>query len=186
MRISIGGSIGSGKSTILDMLKKNGYDVFFEPIDEWKHMSNFYRDKKRWSFTFQVEVLQSFMQCDDSESMVICERSPWESYNIFCKMLVENGDITPSEAELFKKLYDTIAWKPDVFIYLHTRPEVCYERIQKRNRACEKDINMSYLYALHDKYENTYSRGTVRVDANRSIQHVYEDIIKILKQSSTQ
>lgn len=182
MRISIGGSIGSGKSTILQKLKDDGYNVFFEPIDDWKHISKFYSDKKRWSFTFQIEVLNSFTQCTNN-GLVICERSPWESYNIFSKMLVDSGDMTADEYELYDKVYKTIAWKPDLFIYLQTTPETCFERIKKRNRSCENNIDMSYLKNLNCLYDGLYTRSAVCVDANRDVDDVYAEITTILEKS---
>lgn len=178
MKISIGGSIGCGKSTLLDLLKKDGYTVFFEPVDEWKHLHKFYEDKKRWSFTFQMEVLNSFQQLKQED--IICERSPWESYHIFSKMLLENGCMTPGEFELFEGLYNKLAWKPDIFIYLRTTPETCRERILKRQRPCETNIDIAYLKSLHEKYEALYARGIVCVDANRTVDEVYKDVVKII------
>lgn len=181
MKISIGGSIGCGKSTILDRLKKDGYAVFFEPLDEWKHLPKFYENKERWSFTFQMEVLNSFQKLKhEGEQCVVCERSPWESYHIFSKMLLENGCMTPGEFELFERLYDKLAWKPDLFIYLRTTPETCQERIRKRERPCETSIDIEYLKRLHEKYEALYARGIVCVDANRTVDEVYKDVVTII------
>tara|TARA_Y100000389_G_C17463148_1_gene523323 strand:+ start:3202 stop:3750 length:549 start_codon:yes stop_codon:yes gene_type:complete len=180
MRISIGGSIGSGKSTVLARLAREGYTVFFEPIDQWKHLSKFYQDRKRWGFTFQIEVLNSFSKCPN-DGMVVCERSPWESYNIFSKMLVSNGEMNADEFELYGKLYDTLAWKPDLFIYLRTSPETCMARIRERDRHCESNINMEYLQYLNSMYEDVYNREYVCVDANRAHDEVYEDVKNIIK-----
>lgn len=181
MRISIGGNIGCGKSTILDLLQKDGHAVFFEPVHEWKHLQKFYDDKQRWGFTFQMEILNSFQQSNDH---VIYERSPWESYHIFSKMLLENGYMTPCEFELFESLYKKLAWKPDLFIYLRTTPEVCNERVKQRQRSCESNIDMEYLRTLHEKYDALYTRDIVCVDANRSVQEVYDDVVRIIRTTS--
>tara|TARA_Y100000389_G_scaffold201059_1_gene242855 strand:- start:3772 stop:4338 length:567 start_codon:yes stop_codon:yes gene_type:complete len=178
MKISIGGNIGCGKSTLLDRLQKEGYTVFFEPVDEWKHLTKFYENKERWSFTFQMEILNSFQKL--KQDRTIYERSPWESYHIFSKMLLESGCMSPSEFELFEGLYNKLAWKPDLFIYLRTTPDICKERIIKRQRSCETNIDVEYLKNLHDRYEALYERCLVCVDANRTIDEVYEDVIKII------
>ena len=69
--LSIEGNIGSGKSTIIDYLKKkynkdniNNEIVFLpEPVDEWETIKDeenntilqkFYADQKKYSFTFQI------------------------------------------------------------------------------------------------------------------------------------
>jgi deoxyadenosine/deoxycytidine kinase len=186
MRVSIGGSIGCGKSSILQKLKENGFDVFFEPVDEWKHLKQFYLDKKRWGFTFQVEVLSSFQKCKNTSSLVVCERSPWESYHIFSQTLAKSGDMSIDEYELFNKIYESLYWKPDIFIYLRATPEICMSRIHQRNRPCEQSINMEYLQDLHVLYEGLFTRGSISIDASKSIQSVYDEVIKTLNNLKTQ
>lgn len=62
--ISIEGNIGAGKSTLLDALRESNPDWVFidEPVGVWSAFRNeggenmlevFYRDRKRWSYTFQ-------------------------------------------------------------------------------------------------------------------------------------
>ena len=70
--ISIEGNIGSGKSTLVSLLKdtfentkSNPYDVIFlqEPVDEWENIKDsagntmlekFYQDQEKYSFPFQM------------------------------------------------------------------------------------------------------------------------------------
>ena len=62
--ISIDGNIGSGKSTLMKILKENFKDYTFvdEPVNKWlaakdenekNLLTNFYEDTNRWSYTFQ-------------------------------------------------------------------------------------------------------------------------------------
>lgn len=62
--ISIDGNIGSGKSTLMKILKQNFKDYVFvdEPVNKWlaakddddrNLLTNFYEDTNRWSYTFQ-------------------------------------------------------------------------------------------------------------------------------------
>lgn len=62
--ISIDGNIGSGKSTLMNILKHNfkDYDFVDEPVNKWlaakdendkNLLTNFYEDTDRWSYTFQ-------------------------------------------------------------------------------------------------------------------------------------
>ena len=56
------GNIGAGKSTFLKILKNNlNVDIIFEPTDKWQDVENegnildlFYKDTKRWAYTFQT------------------------------------------------------------------------------------------------------------------------------------
>ena len=43
--------------------------------------------------------------------------------------------------------------KPDLVIYLRTRPEVLVERIMRRGRESEKNIPIGYLEQLNESYE---------------------------------
>ena len=58
----IEGNVGSGKSTFLKLLEKNGYKIILEPVDEWTQLKNkddknllenFYADQERYAYTFQ-------------------------------------------------------------------------------------------------------------------------------------
>ena len=64
--ISIDGNIGSGKSTLINILKDEfrfDENIIFldEPVNEWLQINDgttnildyFYNDKKRWAYTFQ-------------------------------------------------------------------------------------------------------------------------------------
>ena len=58
--------------------------------------------------------------------------------------------------------YDMVSFivKPDLVIYLRTRPEVLVERIMQRGRESEKNIPIGYLKQLNEAYETwiaTYS-----------------------------
>jgi len=178
MRVSLSGNIGCGKSTMINMLKTKGYDVFQEPVDKWKHLKLFYEDKKRWGFTFQMEVLQSYIACKNiSGGLTICERSPWESYCIFAHMLVDEGVITKDEFQLLKQFTESLAWKPDLCIYLYTDPDVSLSRIKIRNRMCESSITIDYLETLHQQYEKTFAYDSIRIDANASEEIVFQKVI---------
>lgn len=43
---------------------------------------------------------------------------------------------------------------PFVIIYLRTSPEVCFQRVQSRNRESESGISLDYLKKIHLKYED--------------------------------
>lgn len=45
-------------------------------------------------------------------------------------------------------------------IYLRCQPEVCINRIRKRNRSEEAGIPFDYLKLLHEKHENWLGKAT--------------------------
>lgn len=154
MKISICGNIGCGKTTVLRQLESSeALDVVFEPVHKWTMLDDFYKDMKRWSFPLQVQVLHSFLQEEQKEKDTIYERSPQESCNIFTTSLYQQGFIGQKEYDLLRSMTDSMAWKPDLVIYLRCDPEICKQRILTRNRECEHDISLTYLEHLHELYE---------------------------------
>jgi len=67
------------------------------------------------------------------------------------------GAMLPLEWQLYRDwfgwLVENYTTKPTGFIYMQTDPEVCFERLQKRNRAAESNVPLDYLKRLHDKHE---------------------------------
>ena len=43
--------------------------------------------------------------------------------------------------------------KPNGVVYLRTEPDVCFHRVNHRNRAEEAKVELSYLQMLHDQHE---------------------------------
>ena len=62
-----------------------------------------------------------------------------------------------SEWILYRKLvYDISAWiKYDIkgIIYLRTEPEICLQRIKKRERDEESKLSLQYLQGIHARHE---------------------------------
>lgn len=72
--IAVEGNLGAGKSTYLAFLQKilPDIEIIKEPVDEWQNIRGhnllemFYKDSKRWSFTFQTYAMVSRMRLWDA------------------------------------------------------------------------------------------------------------------------
>jgi deoxyadenosine/deoxycytidine kinase len=194
-KITIGGNIGCGKTTIIDHLAKNSKTpdvVFPEPIEKWgSWLDMFYVDPSKHAFPFQMKVLIDFMyftnQHDDKT--VVTERSPLDSLYIFCKTLLDVKHMSYMEYNLFKEYVDHIGWKPNVYIYLKTSSAVCVQRIRDRARNCETGIDPEYIEKIQYAYDNivpvlesVYGIKVHVVDANRDKESVLEDVKRLLAQ----
>ncbi|AGE56325.1 kinase protein [Paramecium bursaria Chlorella virus NE-JV-1] len=181
MIIAIEGLIGSGKSTVLRELQKRGYNVRLEPVDRWTFLDNFYKNPKKYALPLQVQILLSFAEFDIKENEVtIVERSPQVSRSVFAKMLAHKKDLTDEQMSVYTELFDHVnPWKPDVFINLDCPVDVCMSRIEHRGDTF--DITREYMTDLQ-KYYEIFMRYTdnVRVDSNRSVEDVVDDIVKII------
>lgn len=171
--ISIEGNIGAGKSTLLREMKAAHPEWYFvdEPVDQWLAMKNeagesllevFYKDKRRWSYTFQnaalltrvenlLKVLESVPLSKPLPPIVVMERSIETDAHVFAKMLYEDGVLDGLEMHLYRKWFDLL--KGDVpavagYIHLDTPVTICDSRIRSRARHGEDAIPTEYLDRL--------------------------------------
>lgn len=157
--IAIEGNIGSGKSTLLEKISQWPIlNVIQEDVESWKNegwLELFYSDLKRYSGTFQLRTQLSHIENKKkfkNDIINVIERSPLSNKYIFGKMLREDGFLHEKEYDIIGKVNDLAGWNPDVIIVLLCDPDVCYERIKKRNRQGENIPSIDYLKALHQKH----------------------------------
>lgn len=192
--ISIEGNIGSGKSTILKLLKlKSDDSVIFidEPVSEWQTIENssgknilelFYENKEKYSFTFQIlayitrlrKVLDVIKNSKDK--VVIMERSIYTDKFVFAKMLYDGGFIKEIEWKTYNYWFDTFkdTTKLNGIIYVNTEPEICFERIKKRNRDGESNIELEYLKECHKNHVDWIDNETInvlRINGNQEFEN---------------
>ena len=170
--VSLEGNIGSGKSTLLRQLKEAEPSWVFvdEPVDSWMSIKNsdgenlleaFYKDKKRWSYTFQnAAVLTRGMMIKEAVEkatdptkpvVIVMERCIETDRNVFATMLEKDGLLNGIEWELYNRWYSFLSGMVppmNAYIWVNTPPKICAERIVKRNRHGEEGIPLSYLEEL--------------------------------------
>src|SRR6476469_2928810 len=94
--IVISGNIGSGKTTLTQLLSdKYDWKPFYESVTDNPYLSDFYDDMKRWSLPLQVFFLSKRFQAHQSIAMSSCsaiqDRSIYEDAHIFARALFESG-----------------------------------------------------------------------------------------------
>jgi deoxyadenosine/deoxycytidine kinase len=182
--LSIDGNIGAGKTTLLNDLKRKypSWHFIDEPVDTWTRFVNaegesllevFYKDRKRWSYTFQNCALLTRVRAITKairEWKQICERDPSQTKNnifvtersvetdfhVFAKMLHEDGSLNKMEWDMYRQWYGYLSMETKVsgIIYVTCSPEKCSERIHTRGRSGEDSIPMEYLTQLHKYHED--------------------------------
>ena len=169
--ISVDGNIGSGKSTLIKLLREEyGEQIYFaaEPVDAWSKMTdeegnnllhNFYTDKKRWSYSFQniayitrAKELQKALQ--SGKPIVITERSVMTDRNVFAKMLFTDNFMNKMEMAMYDAWFGLFNTRINYTFYLQTTVDNCVARIKKRGRDGEDDIERGYLEALEKAHED--------------------------------
>lgn len=158
--IGTAGLIGVGKTTLANALGAHlGFDVYHEPLEDNVYLEDFYADTSRWAFSMQVYLLnRRFQQHQEiiwRGRGAIQDRTIYED-SIFAKVLVDMGQMHPRDYETYHALYRNLSnfmCRPTAIVYLHARPEACYERILARGRGFESVISLEYLERLYVAYE---------------------------------
>jgi deoxyadenosine/deoxycytidine kinase len=162
--ITINGNIGSGKTSVLNYLHRYyKLSIDLEPIDKWTpYLNEFYKNKKS-AFKFQIRVWldRSWIQEKTDKSLIIMERSPFFNRHIFVNSVYNENLITENEYAILNDLYDKTdsVWSCNTYIYLRSNPENCIERIKKRGRDCEQNVDLEYITKIHDLHESTYRKA---------------------------
>jgi deoxyadenosine/deoxycytidine kinase len=169
---SIEGNIGSGKSTLIEYLKKQNVNYYYleEPVSVWNEIKDlsgvtilekYYKNPVKYSFSFQMMAYISRLSFIKhaianlpSESIIISERSIYTDREIFAKMLYEAGTMEHIEYSIYLKWFDEFkTFGLDGIIYVQTSPETCNNRILERNRKGEESIPLEYLESCHEYHE---------------------------------
>jgi len=192
LRIALEGNIAAGKSTLLRLLEDQlDYIAVPEPLSKWQEVGAngtahcggnllelFYKDPKRWGYTFQTYAFLSRMMAQldppletasgarhsrkasssNSSSVVFFERSVFSDRYIFAENCAETQLFNPVEWSIYQ---DWHTWLLNTFenlqldgiIYLRTKPDTCLTRCRKRSRSEEGGIPIEYLTQIHERHE---------------------------------
>lgn len=219
--VSLCGNISSGKSTIVDHIKTIIKDdpnflIVTEPLDAWDEIKDnkgngilaaFYENPKSTAFTFQICALKTRMDSIHSaikeaekrslqlkdKVVIIIERTLLDDYHIFAKMHQHAGNITMLEMNVYKMWFSYFYenFTLDACVYVETSPQICHDRMLKRNRNGEECIPLDYLNACHEQHLKFYSNVLVnhnclKVENNTDLGKIeYKNLIdKILEHFS--
>lgn len=208
--IAIDGMNGSGKTAVMTMLMKKygGLDKFkftrepggtdvgehirkllvektvpvSTPIDQITKELLFMADR-RHNYTVNYKLL-------DLGINVICDRSDM-SFLVYG--VIQESVIWYKLAEWGEMFH---GYSPDIYIFLKVRAEVALERIMKRDKDVVKNKDIEYSpsealrmavtyqsvsrFLTNEKRKNVYE-----VDANRSIEDVFEFVAKVIEDETS-
>ena len=174
MHVAIAGNIGSGKTTLTQLLAKHyKWKPQYEDVEDNPYLDDFYNKMERWSFNLQVYFLNSrFRQILDirrDKKTIIQDRTIYEDAFIFAPNLHAMGLMTNRDYENYRSLFDlmeSVTEAPDLLIYLRSSIPNLVGQIHKRGREYENSISIDYLSRLNERYEawiDTYDKGNLVV-----------------------
>jgi deoxyadenosine/deoxycytidine kinase len=174
MHVAIAGNIGSGKTSLTNLLSKHfKWEPHYEDVVDNPYLDDFYHQMDRWSFNLQVYFLNSrfrqVLQIRESGKKIIQDRTIYEDAHIFAPNLHAMGLMSNRDFENYKSLFDlmeSLVSAPDLLIYLKSSIPNLVKQIHQRGRDYEASISIDYLSKLNERYENwvsNYNRGNLLI-----------------------
>mgnify|MGYP001483645435 CR=1 FL=1 len=212
MIIAIEGNIGTGKSTLVKILKEEfskfkNFIFVQEPVNQWLKLTdekgvnildNFYKDKIRWGYSFQMNAfitrVKSIYNLNRDDNIIIVERSIYSDRNVFARLLKESNYINKLEWELYDQWYNWLSSHfnimPDKFIYLEALPKTSYDRMRLRSRNEEEIVPLDYITKVYEKHNEWLLNNdrTIRINVDNDFVNNLEfksKIISIFKEILT-
>ena len=162
MYVAIAGNIGSGKTTLTEILtRRYGAKAYYEQTDN-PYIDDFYNNMSRWAFHLQISFLgsrieQTLDMMSSGEQTIIQDRTIYEDAHIFADNLHSMGLIASRDFATYMKIFElttNLIPQPDLLIYLRASIPTLVSQIKRRGRAYEMNIDESYLKLLNERYEN--------------------------------
>ena len=179
MYIAIAGNIGSGKTTLTEMLTERYRAKAYYEVSDNPYIGDFYENMNRWSFNLQIYFLGSRIQqtmdiLHNTTGDIVQDRTVYEDAYIFADNLHRMGLMLGRDFDTYMSIFGLITNlvpQPDVLIYLKASVPTLIAQIRHRGRAYEMNIDEQYLNRLNERNEewiqNIYKGEVIVIDKDR-------------------
>jgi deoxyadenosine/deoxycytidine kinase len=165
MYVAIAGNIGSGKSSLTQILSaRYALTPVFEVLDENPYLQDFYAhiEARPNPFAFHSQVfflarrLEQHLREVNRSERVIQDRTVFEDAAIFARNLAHAGQMEARDWGTYRMLYDGIGPAlrvPNLTVFIRCSLNTLRKRIRRRGRDFEQSIPDDYLERLNALYE---------------------------------
>ena len=111
MHIVIAGNIGSGKTTLTNLLVRHyGWMPRKESVADNPYLSDYYKDMKRWALNLEVfflkERFRDLLEINHEKQVVVQDRSIYEGVYIFTANNHDMGNMSDNDYDTYMGLFE--------------------------------------------------------------------------------
>ena len=160
--VAVSGPVGVGKSSLIELLGRNGaWTVLKEPVMDNPYLADVYGNLPDFAFRNLAFYLGQRATLHSEAGRLqgprIQERCLSEDGEVFAPVFLDLGAFDDNDLATLTTIYHSLheqAPKPDLLLYLIAPFEVTLDRIRKRDRIGEDDLDTEFLRRVYDRYEH--------------------------------
>lgn len=154
----IEGNIGSGKTTVASRIASQ-FDarLILERFADNPFLPKFYNEPEKYSFPLELSFLASrYKQLNEEIGpQDLFKKFTVADYYFMKSLVFASSTLHGEEFNLYRQIFYIIYKslpKPDMYVYLHLKPDRLIENIRRRGREYEISITTEYLQKIQDSY----------------------------------
>ncbi|PLR65526.1 MULTISPECIES: deoxynucleoside kinase [Bacillaceae] len=157
--ITVEGPIGVGKTSLARAIAEHyQFHLLREIVDENPFLGKFYENIEEWSFQTEMFFLcNRYKQLEDIAQLFLKKSQPVVAdYHIYKNLIFAKRTLKKEQYDKYLDIYTILTSdmpKPNLIIYLNASLDTLINRIDKRGREIEKNIDPAYLKQLSEDYE---------------------------------
>ena len=156
--VVIEGNIGAGKTTLARRIAEQfNAHLILEQFADNPFLPKFYEDPEKYSFPLELSFLASrYRQLkEELEPQDLFKTFTVADYYFIKSLVFAASTLKGDEFNIYRQIFHIIYGslpKPDLYVYLHLKPERLLQNIKKRGRNYEKSITREYLQKIQESY----------------------------------
>ncbi len=162
MYIAVAGNIGSGKTTLTNMLARHyGWKKNLESVEENPYIDDYYKDIPRWALNMEVFYLKqrfrNLLEIQRSKDTYVQDRTIFEGVYVFAANNRKMDNMDERDFQTYMELFESmmeVVEMPRLMIYLRSSVPHLVKNIQKRGRDYEQKMPIDYLEGVNQLYED--------------------------------
>jgi deoxyguanosine kinase len=163
--VVIEGNIGAGKTTLAGKIADQfNARLILERFADNPFLPKFYSDPAKYSFPLELSFLADRYKQLKEElfAQELFKTFTVADYYFMKSLVFAASTLTGDEYNLYRQIFYIIYGslpKPDIYVYLHLKPEKLLNNIEKRGRNYEKSITKEYLMKIQESYFSFFKQN---------------------------